>query len=516
MIPSISPSMNSFLNDLSRLQSRINTATARLTSGYRISQPSDAPDQISPLLQLQAILSHNQAVSANLTRVQTDISSADQAVSTGIQLLDQLRSLAAQAATSTATAATRAEIAQQVESIQQQLIGLANTQVAGRYIFSGDQDASPPYAIQLTQPVQVGQAAPAAVIQNGDTAVFNIQTTSGLSTITLTGHTGDTLQSQVANLNSRLQGLGISANLDGAGHLQFDSSNAFSVSAFATGNANLVALSPASETANNTGLNSFQYTPQAGGGGHVQITVGTATAIATLANPAAPAAADINAINGALAAQGITGVSAVLDQTSPNKISFQGFGSFSVADDSAVSGTYVTAGSSTAAAFPPNAAVRLLTAPIKATRQIELSDRSFTTVDQTAQDLFDHRNPDDSLASNNVFAAVNALRVALLNPSGLSDQDVQSAIVAAQSSLQSASAYLNSRETFYGNVQNRVQAAVTEINTENVNLQQRISAIRDTDTIETALELTSAETQNQAAMAAEAKVPHTSLFDFLG
>src|SRR3974377_552557 len=108
MIPSISPSMNSFLNDLSRLQSRINTATARLTSGYRISQPSDAPDQISPLLQLQAILSHNQAVSANLTRVQTDISSADQAVSTGIQLLDQLRSLAAQAATSTATAATRA------------------------------------------------------------------------------------------------------------------------------------------------------------------------------------------------------------------------------------------------------------------------------------------------------------------------------------------------------------------------------------------------------------------------
>jgi flagellin-like hook-associated protein FlgL len=74
---------------------------------------------------------------------------------------------------------------------------------------------------------------------------------------------------------------------------------------------------------------------------------------------------------------------------------------------------------------------------------------------------------------------------------------------------------LNSKEVFYGATTNRLDSAVTRLNTENVSLQQQISAIRDTDTVQAAVTLTSAETQNQAALEAEAKVPHTSLFDFL-
>ena len=54
-----------------------------------------------------------------------------------------------------------------------------------------------------------------------------------------------------------------------------------------------------------------------------------------------------------------------------------------------------------------------MTIPQQATRQIDLSDHTAITVDQTAQDLFDHRNADDSLASDNVFAALNSLRIAL-------------------------------------------------------------------------------------------------------
>src|ERR1017187_8203337 len=127
MISSLSPSTNLFLNGLSRLQSVINTTTAQLTSGYRISQPSDAPDQIGPLLQLQANLSHNQAVLENLSNVQATVSGADQAVSSAIQLLQQATSLGAQGANWTTTAATRTDLAQQVESIQEQMVALADT-----------------------------------------------------------------------------------------------------------------------------------------------------------------------------------------------------------------------------------------------------------------------------------------------------------------------------------------------------------------------------------------------------
>jgi flagellar hook-associated protein 3 FlgL len=313
MVPLISPSANIFLNGLSRIQTTINTATAELSSGYRISQPSDAPDQISSLLQLQANLSHNRAVSSNLASVQAQLTSADSGVSTAIQLLDQALSLGAQGANGTATAATRANLAQQVQAIQQQMVGIADTQVSGRYIFSGDQSVTQPYALDLNQPANV----------------------------------------------------------------------------------------------------------------------------------------------------------------------------------------------------PQNGVDRLLTTPVTATRKIEVANRSLIPVDLTAQDLFDHRNNDDSLATDNVFAALNSLRVALTN-------NDQAGITAAQTSIETASTYLNSKETFYGSTLNQISAATTQISSANTNLQQQISSIRDTDVVQTAIELTAAETQSQAALAAEAKLPRTSLFDFLG
>jgi flagellin-like hook-associated protein FlgL len=506
MIPSLSPSVNQFLNSLSQLQSAINTATAQLSSGYRISQASDAPDQISPLLQLLAGLNHNQAVASNLATVQANVSSADGAVSTALQLLNEAESLGSQGANSTASQTTRTNLAQQVEGIQEQMVALANTAVNGQYIFSGDQSGIQPYALQLTNPVQVGQTAAASVVPPTDTAVFQIQTASGLNTISITGQTGDTLQSQLSELNTQLASLGIAASLSPTGYLQLQSSNAFSVSAQATGAASLI-NNAAPETADNTGLNSYQFTGQAGGGSHVEITVGGISAIATLSNPAAPTQADVNAINDAIQAQGISGVSAVLDQTTPNTISFQGAASFSISDDHASSGAYVLDGNSNPAPVPANGVARLVVATT--TAQIELADRSFTTYTQTAQTLFDHRNPDDSIATDNVFAALNSLRI------GLTNND-QSAITAAQTSLHTAFSYLNAQETFYGNTLTRITAATSQISTENTDLQQQISAIRDTNVAETALQLSSAEAQSQAALAAEGKMPHTSLFDFFG
>ena len=147
MIPSLSPSTNLFLNGLSRLQVVISSTTEQLTSGYSINQPSDAPDQISPLLQLMANFSQNQTVLENLSTVQATVSSADNAVSSAIQLLQQATSLGAEGASSSTTAQTRTDLAQQVESIQEQMVALADTQVSGRYVFGGDQATSQPYAL---------------------------------------------------------------------------------------------------------------------------------------------------------------------------------------------------------------------------------------------------------------------------------------------------------------------------------------------------------------------------------
>src|SRR6185369_6573143 len=120
----------------------------------------------------------------------------------------------------------------------------------------------------------------------------------------------------------------------------------------------------------------------------------------------------------------------------------------------------------------PNGVDRLITAP--ATRLIQDSNGVVFAVSKTAQDLFDHRNPDDSVAADNVFAAVNSLRVALAN-------NDQAGAEAAAASIQKAQEYLSLQGTFYGAVQNRVTNALNIAQKFQLQWKTALSDERDTD-----------------------------------
>ena len=154
----------------------------------------------------------------------------------------------------------------------------------------------------------------------------------------------------------------------------------------------------------------------------------------------------------------------------------------------------------------PNGVDRLLTAP--ATRLIQDSNGVVFAVSKTAQDLFDHRNPDDSLAADNVFAAVNSLRVALAN-------NDQAGTVAAAASIQTAQDYLSLQGTFYGAVQGRVANALDVAQKFQLQWKTALSNKRDTDVAAAATDLTQEQLSQQAAMQAQAAIPRTTLFDFM-
>ena len=169
MITNVTPQSALFLANLDRVQESIATANNQVSSGLKITQASDAPDQISTLLQLRANLQRNTQIQSNLNMAQTDANSADNAISASIQLMDTAVSLATQAATATTDAAGRADIAQQIQSIQQQMVSNSQTNVQGRYIFSGDQDGSPQYTWDPTaaNPVVAGtQSASTRLIED--------------------------------------------------------------------------------------------------------------------------------------------------------------------------------------------------------------------------------------------------------------------------------------------------------------------------------------------------------------
>jgi flagellar hook protein FlgE len=190
-----------------------------------------------------------------------------------------------------------------------------------------------------------GNAA-ATAISGTDTAVFTVSAGGAQQTITVDSADG-TLNGQIAELNTKLEPYGITASLDSTGQLNFASSSAFSISGISTGAANLVPISSGTAaTANNLSLNNQLITPTASGA--LTIAVGSQNVTVTVGSP--PAAADVDAVNAALKSAGITGVTAVLDETTatgnppvPATIELQGTATFTATDASATIGTYTTA-----------------------------------------------------------------------------------------------------------------------------------------------------------------------------
>src|SRR5664279_700732 len=145
-----------------------------------------------------------------------------------------------------------------------------------------------------------------------------------------------------------------------------------------------------------------------------------------------------------------------------------------------------------------NGVTRLTSSP--ATRQVESAAGGSFAVSQSAQDIFDSRNPDDTLASSNVFAALNNLRLGLL-----ANDTTQ--IAAASASLQLASDHLNTAQAFYGTVENRITDATNYSATYDVQIKTELSQKEDADITTAALTVTEGNTQLQAAFQMQAKMP---------
>ena len=102
-------------------------------------------------MQAHAGLASTQQTLTNLGLVTTEVNAGEQALQTATTTFDQVQTLAAEGATSTQTAAGNAILSQQVNTLLQQFVGLADSRNAGRYIFAGDQDQNIPYTYTAGQ-----------------------------------------------------------------------------------------------------------------------------------------------------------------------------------------------------------------------------------------------------------------------------------------------------------------------------------------------------------------------------
>jgi flagellar hook-associated protein 3 FlgL len=156
----------------------------------------------------------------------------------------------------------------------------------------------------------------------------------------------------------------------------------------------------------------------------------------------------------------------------------------------------------------PEGVLQLVTAG--ATRVIQDASGTSIAVAKTAQEIFDPQNSDGTPATGNTFAAIQSLLTALQNNDTVG-------IAAAVSALQSASAYLNQQLEFYGEAENQVSTASTLAQQFNLRETSSLGQLQNADLPAAALELTQAQTQQQAALSVEAKIQQEpNLFSMLG
>ncbi len=143
-----------------------------------------------------------------------------------------------------------------------------------------------------------------------------------------------------------------------------------------------------------------------------------------------------------------------------------------------------------------------------ATAQVQNPSGGSFSVSETAQEIFDARNSDGSYASDNVFAALTNLYNGLMSNN-------QTDITNSTTQLQSAANQLSDSLAFYGTAQDQLQDASTSASNYNTELQTQIGNLQDADITAASLELTEGTTQLQAAYEVEAKIPQSTLFDYL-
>jgi flagellar hook-associated protein 3 FlgL len=111
-----------------------------------------------------------------------------------------------------------------------------------------------------------------------------------------------------------------------------------------------------------------------------------------------------------------------------------------------------------------------------------------------------------SAPGNDVFLAINNLIQAVQTNTG---------IPAAVNAVSAASSYLSAQTVFYGNATDQTQSQTTYLNAAQLQISQQQNTLGGVNMATAASNLSQAQTDSQAALAAIGKLSQNSLFDYL-
>lgn len=145
---------------------RAQEAAERASTGKRVVHPGDSPASAGLIVANTVALERYQTIDKAVSRATSEAELVDGTLQNVSSLLARARQLAVQLGSDSYSVNERAGGAQEIQDISDQIVQLMNTSIAGRYIFGGNVDRTPPFD--------------AAGTYTGDTAVRQVEVAPGL------------------------------------------------------------------------------------------------------------------------------------------------------------------------------------------------------------------------------------------------------------------------------------------------------------------------------------------------
>ena len=138
---------NAGLNNILNQQAKLNKTQTQLSTGLRITKPSDDPTGATQILGYKKVIQQTEQYQANIDTARQYLGVEEDTLSSVISNLQRVRELAIQANNDSQSADTRKIISDEVSQRLDELVALANTKNAnGEYIFSGFQGHTKPFS----------------------------------------------------------------------------------------------------------------------------------------------------------------------------------------------------------------------------------------------------------------------------------------------------------------------------------------------------------------------------------
>jgi len=167
---------NQLSGDLASQQATITTLDEQLSSGNSLLTPSDNPAAVADSIGYNRQIAQAASDQSNATIAQSWLGIGNQTANQVVDTLQSVNTTVLQALNSGSNnTQTYSEMAQQVQGLMSQLVGLANTQYGNTAIFGGTAGVNQPYSSAgaysgNSQPftISVGNGSPVAVSVPGD------------------------------------------------------------------------------------------------------------------------------------------------------------------------------------------------------------------------------------------------------------------------------------------------------------------------------------------------------------